>query len=241
MKLTDPAAVEIAGSTGFDFVILDQEHGPVSTQRLQDLIRAAELSGTCPVVRVPSNAEESILQALDIGAGGVEAPQIRDRECAERMVRYSRFHPKGDRGMCRYVRAARYSGIPGERYFSEANDSVVTIGHVEGMDGIENIESICEVGGLDVVFLGPYDLSQSCGVPGQTSHPKVVEAMSQAVEIAKRNGVVVGTFVESLDDLLRWKKLGVQYIAFSVDVGIFYRACAELINRIRNEEGASLP
>ncbi len=109
------------------------------------------------------------------------------------------------------------------------------------MDGIENIESICEVGGLDVVFLGPYDLSQSCGVPGQTSHPKVVEAMSQAVEIAKRNGVVVGTFVESLDDLLRWKKLGVQYIAFSVDVGIFYRACAELINRIRNEEGASLP
>ncbi|MCG8528293.1 MAG: aldolase/citrate lyase family protein, partial [Opitutales bacterium] len=220
MKITDPAAVEIAGLAGFKFLILDQEHGPVSVESLQNLIRACQIVGVCPIVRVPRNEESDILRALDVGAMGIEVPQIRTSEDAVRVARATRFHPQGERGACRYVRAAGYSSVPKEDHFTKSNHRILTIGHIEGLEGIDNLEDICRSGGLDVVFIGPYDLSQSCGVPGKVDDARVVAHMRSAVEIARSHGVSVGTFVESVESANRWKCLGVQFLAYGVDVGI---------------------
>jgi len=234
MKFSDPAAVEIAGYAGFDFVIIDLEHGPLSIERAQDLVRAAELVGVTPVIRVSENSSSTILRALDIGAQGVEVPHILTGEDAKRAVEAARFSPEGERGVCRFVRAAAYSHLDRYQYFKKSNEEIIVIVHIEGLEGIANLKDIVEVSGLDILFLGPYDLSQSCKVPGQIDHPMVVEKMQRAVEIARKREVVVGTFVETRDEAKKWIKAGVRYISFSVDVGIYYQACARIVEGLRS-------
>lgn len=232
-KLQDPAIVEMASFSGFDFVIIDMEHGPYSIESTQNMIRAAEAKGITPVVRVTENSETLILRTLDIGAKCIQVPQICTKEDADKLVKSTKFYPKGERGMCRYVRAAEYTNISGADHFGKANDSITTIIHIEGMEGIENLEEIVQVDGIDVIFLGPYDLSQSCGVPGQVNDPKVVDAMKAAVETAKKYGKSVGTFTESPEKAKMWKEIGVQYISYAVDVGIVMNAFKEITAQVK--------
>ncbi|MBJ2173578.1 aldolase [Aureibaculum sp. A20] len=233
-KIQDPAIVEIAALSGFDFVIIDMEHGPFSIESLQNMIRAAEARGITPVVRVTENSETLILRTLDVGAKCIQIPQICKKADAEKVVRATKFYPKGERGMCRYVRAAEYTNISAPDHFGKANDDITTIIHIEGMEGINNLEEIAQVDGIDVIFLGPYDLSQSCGVPGQVNDPKVVNAMKSAVEIAKKYGKFIGTFTESPEKAKMWKDIGVQYISYSVDVGLVMNTFKEITSQLRS-------
>ncbi|MCK5548606.1 MAG: aldolase, partial [Thermoplasmata archaeon] len=99
---------------------------------------------------------------------------------------------------------------------------------LEGKEAIANIDGIIEVDGIDIIFIGPYDLSQSLGVMGQVDHPSVREKMIEIIEKSTRKGISVGTFVETLDGAKNWMDLGIKYISYSVDVGIFYEACREI-------------
>ncbi len=228
MKTVDGAIVECAGRSGMDFCILDMEHGPVSYEGLQDLIRACECSGALPIVRVAGITEEYIGKALDLGAAGVQIPQVNDKNAAARAVEYAKFYPGGSRGVCRYVRAAEYSSKDRYEYFRDANKASI-VAQVEGLEGVRNLDEIFAVPGIDVVFIGPYDLSQSLGVTGDVLHPKVVEQMELIIQKAAAAGVTVGTFVDTVEDGVRWKNLGVKYIAVSVDVGVFYTACKGIV------------
>ena len=228
MKSTDPAFVEVAGYSGFDFVILDMEHGPSGFSEMQNLIRAALLAKVLPIVRTSDNSEVSIAKPLDLGALGVQIPQVRSAKMAEDCVKAARFFPKGERGVCRFVRAANYSSLPREEYFRKANDILIII-QIEGKDAILDLDNILKVKGIDIVFIGPYDLSQSLGVPGQVSHPQVIEAMNDIVKRARALGIVVGTFTDTQQLADLWKKAGVQFISYSVDVGIFTNACSQLV------------
>ncbi len=233
LKLADPAIIEIAGSAGFDFAIIDTEHGPLSIESAQNLVRAAENKGITPIIRVLNNDHGSILRALDIGAHGVQVPQVSTEKQARNVVAAVKFFPEGERGVCRFVRAAEYSSMDKFEYFKAANRETVAIIHVEGIEGINNLPDILTVEGLDVVFLGPYDLSQACGVTGQVDHPKVVEKMQSAVNLAREKNIAVGTFVESSETAEMWINLGVQYISYSVDVGIFFSACANILDGLK--------
>ncbi|MCI9161914.1 MAG: aldolase [Lachnospiraceae bacterium] len=230
MKTCDPAFVEAAGYAGMDFVILDMEHGPASVESLQNHIRAAQVAGVLPVVRVGSYGD--ISRVLDIGAGGVQVPQVSSAKEAEAVVREAKYFPQGERGVCRFVRAARYSALEKQEYFRRANQALVII-QLEGQKALENLDEIMEVPGIDILFIGPYDLSQSLGVPGQTTHPAVVEQMQEIVERAKKKHILVGTFTDSEKTLKRWSDAGVQYLSYSVDTGIFYEACVRVRERAK--------
>ncbi len=234
MKFTDPAAVEIAGFAGFDFVIIDTEHGPISIETAQNLIRASEVAGITPIIRVRENNPSLILRALDIGAQGVEIPQISNKEDALKAIKAAKFSPQGERGVCRFVRAANYSSLERYKYFEFSNKEMMVIAHIEGVEGIENLEEILTVRGLDVIFLGPYDLSSSCGVTGQVNHPVVIKKMEEAVKLSRKANVAVGTFVDNIEDAKKWINAGVQYISFSVDVGIFYEVCRTIVKGLRD-------
>ncbi len=234
LKITDPAVVEIMGFAGFDFVIIDEEHGPISVENAQNMIRAAESVNITPVIRVGNNDEALILRALDIGAQGIEIPQINSRSDAVRAVKSVKYSPQGERGVCRYVRAANYSSMDKFEYFKSANDETMIIAHIEGVEGINNLDEILSVSGIDVIFIGPYDLSQSLGVPGEVSHPLVTEKMKEVVLKCKENKVAVGTFADDVETAKSWISLGVQYMAFSVDVGIFYETSKNIINKLKN-------
>jgi 4-hydroxy-2-oxoheptanedioate aldolase len=228
MKTGDPAFIEIAGYAGFDFVIIDMEHGPVSFENLQNLIRAATIAGAVPIVRSSDSREISIARALDVGAMGVQIPQIQTAAEAGLCIRAAKFFPLGERGVCRFVRAAGYSSTQQNDYFVNANNALVIL-QLEGKKALEKLDEILDVEGMDIIFIGPYDLSQSLGYPGLVNHREVVKKMQLIVDNARKRGVTVGTFTDTLDAVKMWKDAGVQYISYSVDVGIFMEACKDLI------------
>lgn len=213
--IDSPVVAEITGLAGLDFTILDQEHGPLTAETCVGLCAAAEQGGAAPIVRVQANKAHAIQRALDIGAAGVEIPQIETREDAERAVRAARFSPLGERGLSLYVRAGEYKG--GEDFTDRQNKATTVILHIEGQDGVDNLDDIMTVEGIDVFFLGPYDLSQSLGIPGQVRHERVEALMEEVCERVAGAGGVVGTYADDPKMARRWIDTGVQYVAVYVD------------------------
>jgi 4-hydroxy-2-oxoheptanedioate aldolase len=225
MITSDPAFVESAGYAGYDFVLLDMEHGPGTFENLQNLIRAANVADVMPVVRVPRGTDIWIDQALDVGAGGVMIPQIDTAEQAKIAVAAAKFSPRGNRGTCRFVRSAAYGGIPGARYFAEAQDTVVIL-QAEGKKAIENLDAILDVEGIDIVFVGPYDLSASLGIIGQIDHPMVMEAIADICRRAAKKNVKVGCFADNVQSARKLRDMGVKFLGYSCDTAIFQYAAA---------------
>ncbi|MEO0964640.1 MAG: aldolase/citrate lyase family protein [Planctomycetota bacterium] len=231
-KTSDPSMIEAMARGGMDFVILDLEHGPNDIVNLGPLIRAAEAGGAHAVVR--TGTPDQVGRALDLGAAAVQVPHVSDAASAQAIVQAARFAPDGQRGVCRYVRAAGFGTTDKRRYFVEANRATV-IAQVEGEAGINNLNAILAVAGVDVVFVGVYDLSQSLGVTGQTDHPHVEAALHDVVERCKSAGRPVGTFVESVEDARRYRGMGVHYLCYSVDVGLIANACCSVVEACRDD------
>lgn len=230
-KTCDPAFIEVLGYAGADYVIIDLEHGPNSICNAQNLIRGAQVASVLPIVRTKESCQSVMSEALDIGAAGIQVPQITCKQDVLNVMERTKFSPAGNRGVCRFVRAADYSAKNRFDYFKEANECL-TIIQVEGQAGIDNIDEILDVDGIDVLFIGPYDLSQSLGVPGEIDNPLVEEKMLEIINRCAEKGVAVGTFTDTLENAKKWKRLGVKYISYSVDVGIFYEAAKEIISKI---------
>ena len=230
-KATSPEMIECLGYAGFDFCILDQEHGPVGMETLQGLIRAAEVSGVCPIVRTQEVNEVGVSHPLDIGAAGVQVPQVNSIEDAKRAISLARFAPKGSRGVCRFVRAARFTNMGRAEYFSKANETVIIL-QLEG-SALDAYKEIVKLDDVDVFFIGPYDISQSLGMTGQVDAVEVQAKIREIIAIAKENHKAVGIFADTPEQAKRWIEAGCQYIAYSVDYGIFYSACVELSRKLK--------
>lgn len=230
-KTTDSSIVEAMGRAGLDFVILDMEHGPIGFETLRAHILASEVSGVAPIVRVPHHRSEAIGKALDLGAFGVQVPTITSAADAAEVVSRAKFHPRGARGLCRYVRAADYATLDKDAYLAKANEALVVL-HLEGREGLAAFDEIVDVAGVDILFIGPYDLSQSLGVPGDIEDPLVVGEMESLAARARERSVVVGTFCESTQQLSKWRDLGVTYLAYSVDISIFIQGVEGVLSQV---------
>ncbi|GIX07433.1 MAG: 2,4-dihydroxyhept-2-ene-1,7-dioic acid aldolase [Candidatus Poribacteria bacterium] len=230
--LPSATAMEALGLAGLDFLILDTEHGPLTIETCEDLVRGAECGGATPIVRVADNRPELILRALDIGAGGVQVPQVGSREEALRAVRGAKYAPIGERGVSIFTRAGGYVGTPDHPQRCNAEQLVIV--HIEGVRAVENLDEILSVDGIDVIFLGPYDLSQSLGITGQVDHPRVRETLVTCTERARAAGKFVGSYAKDAE-MARWlASIGVQYIATLVDaaaIALFYQGLVATIRR----------
>lgn len=233
LKAGSPAIVEVSGYAGLDFVILDMEHGPLSCEALEHQILAAERVGIAPIVRVEEITESSIIRPLDKGAAGLLVPHVDSGAMAESVLRYSRFAPHGERGMDIYARAAQYGHMPKKEYLQKASQEGFLALQIEGLEGMRRLEEILAVPGSDVIFVGPYDLSQSLGVPGEIDHPEVVRAVERIVQLVKESGRYVGIYVDDVQAARKWIRLGVQFLALSVDTAIYYQACRRLVASLR--------
>ena len=227
---TSPMVAETLGGTGMDYVILDQEHGPLTAETSASLVMGLDNTDTPAVVRVRENAQPEIQRALDIGAQGVQIPQIETREDAEAAASAARFDPVGERGLSQYVRAGEYVGS--DTYTEDQNEQTTVIVHVEGERGVENIDDILAVEGIDVIFLGPYDLSQSLGVPGDVRSDRVESLMTEVCDKADDAGRIVGTFADDPEMARRWIDAGVQYITMSVELPLLHQAADDAHRRV---------
>jgi len=213
LQLPSEELAEILGHCGLDLIILDMEHCPSSHLKIVSLIRACEAAGVLPFVRVPDvTDEDSIKKALDGGAAGILVPNIETAEQAEKAVEYGKFAPMGKRGACPFVRANWFGGEDLSAYYAKANEETTIMLLVEGPQGVANLEEIMRVEGVDVVQIGSVDLCVALGVPGQTDHPKVVEAIRRAGELAAANGKILTYYCDDAQAAERvkdWPGIGI--------------------------------
>jgi 4-hydroxy-2-oxoheptanedioate aldolase len=234
LGINSPDLVEIMGLSGFDFLVIDTEHGPMSPESIQHLIRAAEVRSIVPIVRVTDQGETTILRTLDVGAYGIEVPQVNSPEAAERVVSFAKYYPRGTRGVA-FPRASGYGMCSLDSYIAEANKETMVIVHCENKLALECLDEIAAVDGVDVVFVGPYDLSQSLGVPGKVDSAVVRDAIDRALEMIRKSGKVAGIFVATVDDALARIEQGFQYIGYSMDSILFGSVCKAAVDAIRSK------
>ena len=216
-KITDPCVIELFSMIGFDFFIVDNEHTQMSKESMVNLVRTSDISGIVPVVRVRENSRAQILQALDGGALGVMVPETSTREEVQRVVDNAKYAPLGCRGYTPSSRAAGYGFANAADYAVEANDSNMVIVYCETAQALENLDLMLQVEGIDVMFIGPMDLSQALGVTGQPKHPIVVAAIKEIVAKSKAAGVAVGTIAANAQEVRDLLDMGMQFIALSSD------------------------
>lgn len=216
-EIASPTVANIMASTGLDFVIVDQEHGAVGFETAEAMCRAAEADGCTAIVRTQENRESVILRALEIGSHAIMIPHVESAEEARRAVNASFYHPKGNRGLGPYTRNHGYTHVGLEQSVLDANDATFLGILVEGNDGLANMDEIAQVEGLDLIYLGVYDISQAVGLPGQLRHPKVLDALKTSAAQLSARGVAAGTYAADLEYAKLLIDLGYQFIAYSVD------------------------
>ena len=214
-------SMEILGRTGWDFAIIDAEHGVHTMEDISNMIRAAKSVGLSPIVRVPSTDPVLTMRALDAGADGVQVPQLTTLEQVRAVCEAARYYPMGQRGICNYTAATGYSTIPFDEHMKTSNEEVLLSLHVENAWAAEHIEEILENPGIDVIFCGPNDMSASLGIPGQMEHPKVVALLDKVYAACAAKNVATGIFVKRPELLPHWIESGFRYLTCSTDVGMY--------------------
>ena len=227
VKVNEPRLIECFGRAGFDYVILDSEHGTYHFSQLENMIRAADIVDMSTVVRVPDCTEHSILHALDAGAGAVQIPSLRDVEVARCGAQFSKYYPLGIRGMCTDQRANDYGFNTPQDYFTYANENTLCIAQVETVEMVDRIEELCRLDNIDVLFIGPGDLSQALGKPGQMRCPEVMEAIRHVTKVGLKHGKIVGTIVMDPSEFDRFLDMGMLYMSIGTDMLLFNRALRE--------------
>jgi 2-keto-3-deoxy-L-rhamnonate aldolase RhmA len=193
IQIGHPGVAETLAGSGFDWIAADMEHTDIDNAAFASLARGMTRHDIVPMARVRENDTLAIRQVLDLGAGGVIVPLVHTAADAERAVAAAKYPPRGVRGYC-FSRMNDW-GREFDAYAAAANDQVAVIVMIESKEGVENIDAILAVDGVDGVFIGPYDLSGSCGVPGQTSHPEVVEGCDRVVAACRQAGKAAGMHV----------------------------------------------
>ncbi|WP_342001940.1 aldolase/citrate lyase family protein [Microbacterium sp. LWH7-1.2] len=237
MGLPSPAVVEYVAVAGYDFAVVDTEHGAISAETVEHMIRAGNAFGLDVVVRVGANDRAPIQVALDAGAAGVQIPMVESREQAERAVRFARYAPYGSRGLAGN-RAAAYAPMNAE-LMADANSSVIVIAQIETVAGKAVAAEIAAVPGVDVVFVGPTDLSQSMGYPGAIESSEVNAAIDEIAAAAARDSIL-GTLARSPGSAGSFLERGFQVIEVAAN-SLILRALKDYIEPIRGLHGASVP
>jgi 4-hydroxy-2-oxoheptanedioate aldolase len=212
VMIPSPQIVEMAAGLGFDWVLIDCEHGTIALETVETMIMAAEASGITPIVRPRSKDAQDIVQVMDRGAAGVQIPHVMDRADAVAAVQAVKFHPAGHRGLAAGTRASGYgyAGSPGE-FVAAANRETLVCVQIEDEAAVGNIDEILEVAGIDVFFIGPSDLSQSMGHPGDPKAAPVANAIDRTLKAILAAGKTPG-MPANTDNVKAAVGRGVRYI-----------------------------
>lgn len=236
--ITFPSApvVEMLGFLGYDWVLIDNEHGSITVDLAEDMIRAAEFAGTAPIVRPVGNRPEIIAPFLDRGAWGVQVPHVNTAAEARAAVSAVKYYPEGERGLFSRGRPADY-GFSGStpEYVADANRNTLVCLMLEEVEAIANIPELVQVPGVDVYFIGAGDLSQSMGYPGQQTHPEVQALVEQGVRQIAAAGITAGCSCP--DNLVpHYLELGARYFHNTVN-GLLQSSSAAYLDTMRAAVG----
>lgn len=236
LSLGSSIAAEIMADAGFDWLLIDMEHGPGDYQTLLGQLQAMQGSAAVPLVRVQWNDPAVIKRVLDLGAHGVMIPLVGSTAECEAAVRACKYPPEGSRGVAGSHRAAGFGRFTAE-YWKRANAETLVIVQVETTEAVERIDDILRVPGVDVAFVGPADLSAALGHLGDARHPDVQDAIGRVEAAAKRAGVALGTISRNWEEARALYARGYQMVTLCSDASLVAQGATAVVQNFRNDPG----
>ena len=230
VTLYDPQAAEVLAGSGFDWLFVDGEHAPLGTREIQSILQTVDHRCPC-AVRIPANEEAHIKQALDNGADGIIIPRVNNLEMAQQAVRHAKYPPLGERSVG--ISRAHGFGMRFAEYVATANESTAVIIQIEHKEGVDNLDAILGVQGVDAVFIGPYDLSASLGKTGQLSDPEVVDCIHRVRDCCLAKKVPVGIFTMDAGAVKSMAEEGYTLIAAGMDTVMLGESAKRILGQSR--------
>ncbi len=232
LGLSDAYSAELLAGTGFDWLLIDAEHGPNDIHSILAQLQALDGRGADVLVRVPDHDPARIKRVLDIGARTLLVPMVDSPDQARALVRATRYPPDGIRGVgTALARAAQWNGLPD--YLHWANREICLIVQAESQAGLDALDDIAAVEGVDAVFIGPSDLAASMGHLGRPDHPEVRAAVLDAIERIARSGKAAGVFATRLEDAYAFCRAGAAFVALGTDTLLLRQAALGLARAFR--------
>lgn len=227
--LSNPISTEVLGLAGFDWLLLDGEHAPNDISSFVVQLMALKNSKSAPVVRPPTNEPVIIKRLLDIGFANFLIPYVETREQAELAVAATRYPPAGIRGVSVSHRGNMFGAVPD--YLAQANENISVMVQIESQQGIDNLDAIADVEGIDSLFVGPSDLAAALGHLGNAGHPDVQSAIKYIIDRAKAHGKPSGILAPVEADARRYMEWGATFVAVGSDLGVFRAGTQALYDR----------
>jgi 4-hydroxy-2-oxoheptanedioate aldolase len=228
-----PVNTELMGLAGFDFLIIDLEHGMGSEREILSQLHALHHTPAIPVVRVESHEKQRVHRLLDLGVQGIMFPRVDTAEQARECVAAMRYPPHGVRGVATVVRAAGY-GSRFSDYKSESLTSLLPIIQIESAEAVNNVDEIAAVDGVGVLFVGPMDLSTSLGVFRQYDHPLFLDALNKTLEAAQRHNRAAGILLPGVETTRYYRDMGFRFLTAGTDVLLLKTAAMQLVQDLRS-------
>jgi 4-hydroxy-2-oxoheptanedioate aldolase len=220
LQSASPTVANILAHSGMDFVTVDMEHGPASFSEAEAIMYAVEAGGSTPMIRLGDGSAPNVLKACDVGCQSILVAHVQTANEAAGIVRAMRFFPEGERGMAPFTRLHDWSSENLARKLADANRWQLAGILVEDSMGLENLDEILTTPGLDLVYLGIYDISQAVGFPGQVDHPTVLDTVSSAVKRINGSGKAAGAVARDAEHLRWLLKTGFRYISYLCDTAL---------------------
>jgi 2-keto-3-deoxy-L-rhamnonate aldolase RhmA len=233
VEFATPGIGHILKSAGCEFALFDMEHSGFGMETLKSAIRYFEAASLPAIVRVPSKEYHHIARACDAGAEGVMLPMVGTPDEVRRIIASMKYHPQGSRGVALQIAHDNYRPGPVADKFGRANARTTFVCQIETAEGVENADAIAAIDGVDLLWIGHFDLSVSLGIPGAFDDPKFTNAVERVVAAARRHGRSLGRLVPTVEQGIEVNRLGFDFICYSGDVWLLHDALAAALARLR--------
>ena len=235
----DPEMAILLGAAGLDFFFVDTEHCTANYSQIQALCRSAAMSDITPLVRVTQNDPALISRALDVGAMGIIVPRVHSLIEAKAALDVMKFPPLGHRGFGLRGIVTDFRSEPAQKKIESANDETLAVLMIETRSGLEAVEQIAKLIALDVLFIGPYDLTLALGIIEQFDNPIFLDALKRVISACNSAGIAAGIQTGDMSLLTKARELGARFLIYSSDNGVLLKGYSEAIDKLKDEKKGS--
>jgi len=232
LNLGSCVTAEIVGMAGYDWVLIDFEHGAGSEKDVLHQLQALEHTPAAAIVRVESYQRQRVHRVLDFGAEGIMCPRISHPEEAQQAADAIRYQPEGTRGAAMMVRATHF-GADFNEYYTSSKENLVGIVQIETEEILGSLDFVAEIDGIDVLFVGPLDLSLALGTFGQRDHPRFLEAVEAISAAARKAAKAAGILLRSLEEFNRYHEMGFRFIACGSDSAFVNAGARKMVDDVK--------
>ncbi|MCR4427232.1 MAG: aldolase/citrate lyase family protein [Firmicutes bacterium] len=219
-EVRGPGIITMLATAGFDYVCIDMEHSSYSMETVADMIAASKATDMAAIIRTTGLSRLALSRPLDSGADGLLIPQTETVEEVRQIIEYTKYYPMGQRGMALRRAHSAFAKVTAGEYLGHANAETLIVIQIESETAIRDLDKLVSVPGVDAAFIGPADLSQSYGIPGQSNDPRIQEALARFIEVCNAHGVAPGIHVYNMDEARKWIDSGMRLIAYGNDISM---------------------